>query len=98
MGSSFVQLNLKLQRSDRCGTPPGWSCCASAEPCVRSSPEPEHLQFELSLPQFYSLLRTLEQVRLRAALAASHSHPLKLACRSQAQQQLGISPAGDSAR
>ena len=73
---------------------------------MRSSPE--QLQFELSLPQFYSLLRSLEQVstpHARAAdarLCALHTaRRLTVARRSQAQQQLGISPAGgagDSAR
>ena len=33
----------------------------------------EQLQFELSLPQFYSVLRTLEQVRLPARRAAGGS-------------------------
>lgn len=64
VGSSFVQLMLSLQRTDGCAgaTPAGVCACEhhAARSCRHSACE--DVQFELTLPQFYSLLRSLEQV------------------------------------
>jgi hypothetical protein len=79
VGSSFIQLKMLLQRDDRraqrCAASGGCVCLhPSAVPqamtpsvvasCTHSSTET--LQFELSLPQFYSLMRALEQAQLQA--------------------------------
>ncbi len=78
VGSSFIQLKLLLQRDDRCAqcsVPRGHGrVCTrhlgrrARDPgllasCSHSSTET--LQFELSLPQFYSLMRSLEQAQLQ---------------------------------
>ncbi len=69
MGSSFVQLKLELLHADRRVQPRTCALVAEARVltlahacprCCHCNSRVEQLQFELSVPQFYDLLKALE--------------------------------------